>query len=59
MKMARIEERIFIFKQTNFCANDDGMQWNTNWCSAAVSISEKLPEDRLVRPKRVAILMTF
>jgi hypothetical protein len=26
-----------------------------NWCSAAVSIGEQLPEDGLLRPKHVAI----
>jgi hypothetical protein len=26
-----------------------------NWCSAAVSVGEQLPEDDLVRPKHVTI----
>jgi hypothetical protein len=30
-----------------------------NWCSAAVSISEQLPEDGLVRPKHVATKCDF
>jgi hypothetical protein len=31
------------------------MHWHANFCSAAVSISEQLPEDGLVRLKHVAI----
>jgi hypothetical protein len=31
------------------------MHYHKKWCSAAVLIGEKLPEDGLVRPKHVAI----
>jgi hypothetical protein len=30
-----------------------------NWCSAAVSTGEQLPEDGLVRPKHIAIECDF
>jgi hypothetical protein len=30
-----------------------------NWCSAAVSAGEQLPEDGLVRPKHVALECDF
>jgi hypothetical protein len=36
-----------------------GMHIHRNWCSAAVSISEQLPEDGLERPKHVAIICDF
>jgi hypothetical protein len=30
-----------------------------NWCSAVASFGEQLPEDGVVRPKRVAIKCNF
>jgi hypothetical protein len=30
-----------------------------NWCNAAVSIAEQLPEDGLVRPKCVTVKYDF
>jgi hypothetical protein len=35
------------------------MHWHKNWCSAAVSVGENLPEDDLVRPKHVPIKCDF
>jgi hypothetical protein len=35
------------------------MQLHKNWCSAAVSVREKIPEDGIVRPKHVAIKCDF